>query len=93
MTLRKGKVQIFSSSGPLMGFSSIVRSVSFKARVPIEFLLLRVHAKINLQIISIQVPAQQDTKIKEYPAYSVFSQRSWAGCMGGENVKLFLREP
>jgi hypothetical protein len=35
----------------------------------------RVRAKINSQIVSVQAPAQQGAKTKEYQAYSVFSQR------------------
>jgi hypothetical protein len=56
-------------------------------------IFVRVCAKINSQILSGKAPARQGAKIKAYPAYSVFSQRSFAGCMDGENVKLFLREP
>jgi len=37
-------------------------------------LALRVRAKINSQIVSVQAPAQQGAKTKEYQAYSVFSQ-------------------
>jgi len=36
---------------------------------------LRVRAKINLQMIRVQAPTQQGPKIKEYLAYSAFSQR------------------
>jgi hypothetical protein len=54
---------------------------------------LRVRAKISSQIFSVQAPTQQGAKIKEYPSYSVFSQRRWVGWMGAENVKLFFREP
>jgi hypothetical protein len=46
-----------------------------------------------LQIFSVQALAQQGAQMKEYQAYSVFSQRRWAGCLGGKNVKLFLCEP
>ena len=53
----------------------------------------RVRAKINSQIVSAQASAQQDVKIKAYPAYPVFSQRSRAGCMGGENMKFFCASP
>jgi hypothetical protein len=35
-----------------------------------------VRIKINLQLFSVQAPAQQGAKIKVYPAYSVFSQHS-----------------
>jgi hypothetical protein len=42
---------------------------------------LGVRAKINSQIFSVQAPAQQGAKIKEYLAYSVFSQRRWVGWM------------
>jgi len=32
------------------------------------------------------------TLVKEYQAYFKFSQRSQAGCIGIQNVKLFLSE-
>jgi len=38
-------------------------------------------------------PAGKAQKIKEYQAYFDFSQRSQAGCIGIQNVKLFLNEP
>jgi len=41
----------------------------------------------------VEAPAWQGAKVKEYRAYSELSQRSQAGCIGGKNVKLFLREP
>jgi hypothetical protein len=47
--------------------------------------LLRVRAKINAVILIVKAPVQQGAKIKEYQAYSVFLQRSWVGCIGGEN--------
>jgi hypothetical protein len=55
--------------------------------------LLRVRAKINPQIFSVEAPAWQGAKEQEYQAYSELSQRSQAGCIGAKNVKLFLREP
>jgi len=42
---------------------------------------------------SVQAPTQQGAEIKEYQAYSAFSQRRWVGWLGAENVKLFLYEP
>jgi hypothetical protein len=54
---------------------------------------LWVCVKISLQIVSGKARTQQGAKIKAYPAYFVFLQCSFAGCMGGVKVKLFLREP
>jgi len=54
---------------------------------------LRVSAKINPQIFRVEAPAWQDAKAQEYRTYSELSQRSQAGCIGAQNVKLFLREP
>jgi len=54
---------------------------------------LRVRAKINSQIHSVEAPAWQGAKVQEYQAYSELSQRSQAGCIGAKNVKLLLREP
>jgi len=54
---------------------------------------LRIRAKINSQILSVEAPAWQGAKVQEYQAYSELSQRSQAGCIGAMNVKLFLREP
>jgi len=55
--------------------------------------LLRVRAKINSQILSVEAPGWQGAKVQEYQAYSELSQRSQAGCISAKNVKLFLREP
>jgi hypothetical protein len=43
---------------------------------PVKKNQIRVRTKINSQIFSVQAPAQQGAKIKEYLAYSVFLQRS-----------------
>jgi hypothetical protein len=44
--------------------------------------LLRVRAKINSQILSVEAPAGQGAKVQEYQAYSELSQRRPAGCIG-----------
>ena len=64
-----------------------------KVRSDGEPISLRVHAKISSQILSVEAPAWQGAKVQEYQAYSELSQRSQAGCIGAQNVKLFLREP
>jgi hypothetical protein len=43
---------------------------------------LRVRAKINLQILSVEAPAGQGAKVQEYRAYSELSQHRQAGCIG-----------
>ena len=43
---------------------------------------LRVRAKINSQILSVEAPAGQGAKAQEYQAYSELSQRRQAGCIG-----------
>jgi len=43
---------------------------------------LRVRAKINSQILSVEAPAWQGAKEQEYQAYSKLSQRRQAGCIG-----------
>jgi len=49
--------------------------------------------KNKFTILGVQAPARQGVETKEYLVYSVFSQRSRAGCMCALNVNLFLREP
>ena len=44
--------------------------------------LLRVRAKINSQILSVEAPVWQGVKEQEYQAYSELSQRRQAGCIG-----------
>jgi hypothetical protein len=46
-----------------------------------------------LAILSVEAPDWQGAKVQEYQAYSELSQHSQTGCIGAENVKLFLREP
>jgi hypothetical protein len=43
---------------------------------------LRVRAKIDSQILSVEAPAGQGAKVQEYQAYSELSQRRQAGCVG-----------
>jgi hypothetical protein len=43
---------------------------------------LRVRAKINSQILSVEAPAGQGAKAQEYQAYSELSQHRQAGCIG-----------
>jgi hypothetical protein len=43
---------------------------------------LRVRAKINSQILSVEAPAGQGAKAQEYQAYSELSQRRQTGCIG-----------
>jgi hypothetical protein len=43
---------------------------------------LRVRAKINSQILSVEAPAGQGAKAQEYQEYSELSQRRQAGCIG-----------
>jgi hypothetical protein len=43
---------------------------------------LRVRAKINSQILSVEAPAGQGAKAQAYQAYSELSQRRQAGCIG-----------
>jgi hypothetical protein len=44
--------------------------------------VLRVRAKINSQILSVEAPAGQGAKAQVYQAYSELSQRRQAGCIG-----------
>jgi hypothetical protein len=37
--------------------------------------------KNKFAILGVAAPSRQDTKTKEYPEYSKFSQRSRAGCI------------
>jgi hypothetical protein len=71
----------------------LIISIIFPIGYSYLSLTLWIYAKIKSQIFSVQVLTLQGVKIKEYPAYSVFSQRRFAKCMGGENMKLFLCEP
>jgi hypothetical protein len=43
---------------------------------------LRVRAKINSQILSVEAPAGQGAKEQAYQEYSELSQRRQAGCIG-----------
>jgi hypothetical protein len=43
---------------------------------------LRVRAKTNSQILSVEAPAGQGAKVQEYQAYSELSQHRQAGCVG-----------
>jgi hypothetical protein len=43
---------------------------------------LRVRAKINSQILSVEAPGWQGVKAQEYQAYSELSQRRQPGCVG-----------
>jgi hypothetical protein len=47
-----------------------------------RLLNLRVRAKINSQILSVEAPAEQGAKSQEYQTYSELSQRRQAGCFG-----------
>jgi len=61
--------------------------------VCIRIISLRVHEKINLQFWELRRPAVKARKLKEYQAYFEFSQRCQTGCIGIQNMKLFLSEP
>jgi len=61
--------------------------------VCIQIISLRVHEKINLQFWELRRPAVKARKLKEYQAYFEFSQRCQTGCIGIQNMKLFLSEP
>jgi hypothetical protein len=43
---------------------------------------LRVRAKINSQVLSVEAPAGQGAKAQEYQAYFELSQHRQAGCIG-----------
>jgi hypothetical protein len=49
---------------------------------PHACLELRVRAKINSQILSVEAPAGQGAKAQAYQAYSELSQHRQAGCIG-----------
>ena len=47
----------------------------------------------KLVILSVDTPGRQDTKGREISGYSRLLQRSRAGCIGAQNVKLFGCRP
>jgi len=69
---------------PYVGFNATQKTGQKTSNIVqvIEFAILRVRVKINLQILSVEAPGWQGAKVQEYQAYSDLSQRSQAGCIG-----------
>jgi hypothetical protein len=57
------------------------------------FLFVQGSRKNKFAMLGVEAPVRQDVETQAYLSSVAFSQRRQLGCIGFQQVKLFLREP